>query len=71
MDDEQLLALHEALDALALHDSVKAELVKLRYFVGMTVEEAAVALNISKPDATQYWIHARAWLYRKITAGSC
>jgi RNA polymerase sigma factor (TIGR02999 family) len=67
-DDAQLLAISEALDELALRRPLEAELVKLRYFVGMTVEEAAVALNISKPDATQYWIHARAWLYRRITS---
>lgn len=69
-DNAQLLAVDEALDELALRRPLEAQVVKLRYFVGMTVEEAAVALNISKPDATQYWIHARAWLYRKITAGS-
>jgi DNA-directed RNA polymerase specialized sigma subunit len=46
---------------------LEAQLVKLRYFVGMTMDEAATALEISKSDATKYWIHARAWLYRKIS----
>jgi RNA polymerase sigma factor (TIGR02999 family) len=69
-DDAQLLAVNEALDELALRRPLEAQVVKLRYFVGMTVEEAAVALDISKPDATQYWIHARAWLYRKISTRS-
>jgi RNA polymerase sigma factor (TIGR02999 family) len=66
-DDDQLLSVNDALDELALKHPLEAELVKLRYFVGMTVEEAAVALDISKTNAIQYWIHARAWLYRKIT----
>jgi DNA-directed RNA polymerase specialized sigma24 family protein len=70
-DDNQLLAISEALDELALRHSLEAQLVKLRYFVGMTAEEAAVALDISKSDANQYWLHARAWLYRKITTRPC
>ena len=68
MDDKQLLAVHEALDRLATHDSVKAELVKLRYFVGLTIEEAARILGISAPTAKRYWTYARAWLYREIKA---
>jgi len=61
-DDEQLLAIHEALDKLAAKDKVKAELVKLRYFVGTTIEEAAQILGISEPTAKRYWTYARAWL---------
>src|SRR5438046_7389949 len=61
-DDEQLLAIHEALDKLAVKDKAKAELVKLRYFVGMTIEEAAQLLGISEPTAKRYWTYARAWL---------
>lgn len=64
--DDELLAVHEALDALATHDARKAELVKLRYFVGLTMEEAAEALGISMPTAKRDWIYARAWLFRKI-----
>ena len=65
--DDQLLAVHEALDKLAAQDKVKAELVKLRYFVGMTIAEAAEVLGISEPTAKRYWAYARAWLYREIT----
>ena len=67
MDDEQLLALHEALDALAAHDALKAELVKLRFFAGLTLAEAAHALDLSEPTAKRYWAYARAWLYRAMT----
>jgi RNA polymerase sigma factor (TIGR02999 family) len=67
MDDSQLLALHEALDALAAHDAVKAELVKLRFFAGLTLAEAARILELSEPTAKRYWAYARAWLYREIT----
>lgn len=67
MDDGQLLALHDALDALAAHDSVKAELVKLRFFAGLTLADAAKVLDLSEPTAKRYWAYARAWLYREIT----
>ena len=67
MDNGQLLALHEALDALAAHDAVKAELVKLRFFAGLTLAEAAKALELSEPTAKRYWAYARAWLYRQMT----
>ena len=65
-EDDQLLAVHEALDKLAVTHKVKAELVKLRFFVGMTNEEAAAALNISVATAKNYWAFARAWLYEEI-----
>ena len=64
--DDELLAVNEALDKLAAQNKVEAELVKLRYFVGMTLEEAAQVLNISARTADTYWAHARAWLYREI-----
>jgi RNA polymerase sigma factor (TIGR02999 family) len=64
--DEELLAVDEALDALAAHDPRKAELVKLRYFVGLTVEETAAALGLSERTAKRDWAYARAWLYREI-----
>jgi RNA polymerase sigma factor (TIGR02999 family) len=67
-DDEELLAVNEALDKLALQNQPEAELVKLRYFVGMTLEEAAAALGISARTADNYWAHARAWLFREIKA---
>lgn len=65
-EDAQLLALDAALDQLAAVDPVKAELVKLRFFVGLTIGEAAKLLGISEPTAKRYWAYARAWLYRKI-----
>jgi RNA polymerase sigma factor (TIGR02999 family) len=65
-DDDQLLAVHDAIDKLAAQNKVEAELVKLRYFVGMTLEEAAEALGISARTADNYWAHARAWLFREI-----
>jgi RNA polymerase sigma factor (TIGR02999 family) len=64
--DEQLFAVNEALDKLAAQNPDKAELVKLRYFVGMTIAEAAEALGISEPAARRQWAFARAWLYREI-----
>ncbi len=65
--DDQLLAVHEALDKLAAQDPVEAELVKLRYFVGLTVDDAASLLDISPRTARNYWAHARTWLYHEIT----
>jgi RNA polymerase sigma factor (TIGR02999 family) len=59
---EELLALNEALDRFAVKDPLKAELVKLRYFVGLSEAEAAVALGISRATASRYWTYARAWL---------
>jgi RNA polymerase sigma factor (TIGR02999 family) len=66
--DEQLFAVNEALDKLAAQNPEKAELVKLRYFVGMTIAEAAEALGISEPAARRQWAFARAWLFREIKA---
>ena len=57
-----LLALHDALDRLEAGDKRKAELVKLRFFVGLTIEEAAHALGVSISTATNDWAYARAWL---------
>ena len=65
-DDEVLLAVNEALDKLAALDRTKAELVKLRYFVGMTITEASQVLGISEPTAKRYWSYSRAWLYQEI-----
>ncbi|HEU0009488.1 MAG TPA: ECF-type sigma factor [Verrucomicrobiae bacterium] len=64
--DEQLLEVNEALDRLAAHDPVKAELVKLRFFVGLSLGEAAEVLGISEPTARRYWTYARAWLFREL-----
>jgi len=65
-DEEQLLAVNEALEKFAAIDQQKAELVKLRYFVGMTIEEAAEVLGVSAPTAKRYWTYARAWLFREL-----
>src|SRR5437016_5602327 len=67
--NDQLLAVNEALDKLAVQDPLEAELVKLRYFAGLTVEEAAGLLDISPRTARNYWAHARTWLYHEITVG--
>jgi RNA polymerase sigma factor (TIGR02999 family) len=64
--DDQLLALNEALDKLAVRHRRKAELVKLRYFAGLTLPEAATVLHISEPTAKRDWLFARAWLYTQI-----
>jgi RNA polymerase sigma factor (TIGR02999 family) len=63
---EDLLALDEALDLLAAEDGQKAELVKLRYFAGLSVEEVARCLGISRATADRYWAYARAWLYDRL-----
>lgn len=63
---DQLLVLDEALDHLAAQDSAKAQLVKLRFFVGLTNEEAAEVMGLSVPTVKRYWTFARAWLYREI-----
>ena len=66
-EDGALLAVNEALDKLAEQHPRQAELVKLRYFVGMTVKEAAEVLGISADTAKDYSAHARAWLFREIS----
>jgi len=66
---EDLLALDEALARLEAADKTKAELVKLRYFAGLTLEQAADLLEISPTTAKRHWTYARAWLYKAITSG--
>ncbi len=68
-ESQRLLALDEALQRLAREDPIKADLVKLRYFAGLTVEQAAEVLGISRATADRYWSYARAWLYHEITRG--
>lgn len=65
--DEKLLALDEALQQLAQVDRLKAELVQLRYFGGLTNDDAARMLGISSATAERYWTFARAWLFQKIS----
>jgi RNA polymerase sigma factor (TIGR02999 family) len=63
---EELLALNEALESLAAEDPLKAELVKLRCFAGLSQQEAAATLGLSRATATRYWAYARTRLYYEI-----
>jgi RNA polymerase sigma factor (TIGR02999 family) len=68
-DDEasgELLALNEALDRLAQEEPVIAQLVNLRYFAGLTIEQSAAALDLSVRTANRHWAYARAWLYQQL-----
>ena len=65
-DDDDLLALDEALTKLALEEPAKAELVKLHFFAGLTLEEAGKILGIAPRTAKRHWAYARAWLYAAI-----
>ena len=67
--NEDLLALDEALNRFGAKHPVKAEVVKLRYFAGLSSEEAALALGISRATADRYWTYARAWLHREVAGG--
>ena len=64
--NDDLLALDEALALLEIEEPAKAQLVKLRFFAGLTLEESAQTLGISLATAKRHWIYARAWLYGKI-----
>ena len=67
---EAVLALDEALSRLAAEDPTKAELVKLRYFGGLSVEDAGRVLGISRATADRYWAYARVWLYSELRGDS-
>jgi RNA polymerase sigma factor (TIGR02999 family) len=64
--DEQILSVDEALEKLARLDPPRAQVVKLRYFVGLTIPEVAEVMGISEPTAKRYWSFARAWLHEEI-----
>jgi RNA polymerase sigma factor (TIGR02999 family) len=64
--EDELLAINDALEEFAKIDKQKAELVKLRYFVGLKLDEVAEILGISVPTAVRWWNYSRAWLYQKI-----
>jgi RNA polymerase sigma factor (TIGR02999 family) len=68
--EDELLAMNEALDEFAVVNKQKAELVKLRYFIGLNIEESAKILAISVPTANRWWVFARAWLYQKIQSNA-
>jgi RNA polymerase sigma factor (TIGR02999 family) len=70
MPPEELVALDEALEQLKRQDPIKAQLVTLRYFGGMTIEQAAAVLGIARVTAHRYWTYARAWLHQQIRGGS-
>lgn len=70
IDSDELLALDSALQKFTQVDPEKAELVRLKFFVGLTTEEAARILQISEPTAKRYWSYSRAWLYRQVTRDS-
>src|SRR5437588_5590396 len=67
--DDELLAVNEALERLQKIDRPKADLVKLRYFAGLTIPQAAEALGISTTTADRYWSYARAWLHAELKKG--
>jgi RNA polymerase sigma factor (TIGR02999 family) len=66
MPPHELLALDEALARLAVEDPVKARLVELRFFAGLTLDEASKALGVSAVTAKRYWRYTRAWLHREV-----
>ena len=65
-DEDHLLAVNDALDRLASRSPIQAQVVKLRFFVGMTAAESAEVLGLSERTVKQYWSHAKTWLYREI-----
>jgi RNA polymerase sigma factor (TIGR02999 family) len=67
--DEQLLALHDALERFAAREPIKAKLVELRFFAGLTLEQAADCLGVSLSTADRGWRYARAWLYDAMSGG--
>jgi len=68
-DDEQLLALNDALEKLELKYPMQAQVVKLRYFAGMSNEEIAELLGVSLSTVKNYWVFSKAWLFREIKGG--
>ena len=69
-DDARVLSVNDALEKLAAVDEEKAQLVKLRYFAGLTLEEAAAALDIAEPTARRWWAYARAWLLKEMSGAA-
>jgi DNA-directed RNA polymerase specialized sigma24 family protein len=66
MQEDELLAINEALDRFSQHAPQKAELVKLRYFAGFGLKEAGQVLGISEPTAVRWWTYSKTWLYQAI-----
>ena len=67
---DEIIALDEALEKLEAEHKMKAEVVKLRYFAGLSIDDTAAALGISTPTVKRYWAYARAWLLREISEGN-
>ena len=67
--NDHSLAIDEALDQFTLHHAAESELVKLRYFEGLTLKEAAAELGITQSTAKRYWTYSRAWLCREMQKG--
>lgn len=68
---DELLGIHDLLDRLAAEHPQKAEVVKLRYFAGLTIAQTAETLGLSVPTANRYWRFARAWMYQRLHPDSC
>ena len=68
VEDDELLAVHDAVDALERHDPRKAQLVKYRYFAGLEFAEIAEVMQVSERTAKRDWEYARAWLFKEIKA---
>jgi RNA polymerase sigma factor (TIGR02999 family) len=66
-DADTLLALDEALEKLRSHEPIMAELVRLRFFAGLDLVEAAEVLNVARSTADRYWTYARAWLFQELS----
>jgi RNA polymerase sigma factor (TIGR02999 family) len=69
VQDDELLAVNDALDKFAALDAPKAQLVKLRFFAGLTLEQAAGVLGVSEPTAKRWWAYSRAWLFEECKTG--
>ncbi len=68
-DDEQLIRLDEALERLAIEDPIKAQVIELRFFGGMSIEQTCEVLKISRSTHHRYWSYARAWLFLQLSDG--
>ncbi len=68
--DDKLLAVNDALEKFAEQEAEKAELIKLRFFFGMSIDEAADTLNISRTTAKRWWNYSRSWLFTEISENS-
>ena len=68
--DLDVIALNDALEEMAVADPLRARMIELRFFGGLTTEETAVALGVSTASVTRGWRFARAWLHQRLTKGA-